>query len=370
MKLLTSIPKITLWTLLFVIPTLASAAEAPKPSSLDNSLAIILLIIIIVLALIIGLLAYIVIGAAGYFVKKTGENTASGKIISLFILMFVASSLFAQDAQPVTKDHSVGGLDSVTFFLLMTVITVEVIVIFSLLYFLQRFIAKEKEKLAAAGEPYVVKESLIKIWWDKVNSFRSVKEEADIQLDHNYDGIRELDNRLPPWWLYGFYLTIIVAVIYLWRFHVSHSAPSTIEEYNIAVQKAAIEKEAYLAKAANMVDENSVVMLNADGINSGKGIFTTTCAPCHGANGAGLVGPNLTDAYWIHGGSLKDIFKTIKYGVQEKGMKSWKDDFSPVQIAQLASFVKSLQGNKVANPKEPQGELYKEELPADSTAKK
>jgi cytochrome c oxidase cbb3-type subunit 3 len=134
-----------------------------------------------------------------------------------------------------------------------------------------------------------------------------------------------------------------------------------VQELQIAMQQAEQEKEAYLAKSANKVDENSVVFLNdAVALGSGKKIFTASCAPCHGADGGGVVGPNLTDDYWLHGGSLNDVFKTIKYGWTEKGMKSWKDDFSPVQIAQIASYVKSLHGTKPATPKEPQGELYKE----------
>jgi cytochrome c oxidase cbb3-type subunit 3 len=213
------------------------------------------------------------------------------------------------------------------------------------------------------------KESWLHKWWQRANNFRSIKEEAAIELDHEYDNIRELDNKLPPWWLYGFYCTIIFAVIYLWRFEVAQTAPSSLQEYTMEVQKANEEKEAYLAHAANNVDENTVQMLDAGGIEQGKAIFTTICAACHAADGGGGVGPNLTDKYWLHGGALKDIFKTIKYGVQEKGMKSWKDDYSPVQIAQLASYIKSIQGNKVANPKEAQGEPFKETAPADSSKK-
>jgi cytochrome c oxidase cbb3-type subunit 3 len=141
------------------------------------------------------------------------------------------------------------------------------------------------------------------------------------------------------------------------------------EEYEIAMNDAAIEKEAYLKKAANKVDENTVVYLkDAASLEAGKKIFTTTCMACHTADGGGAVGPNLTDDYWLHGGSIKDIFKTIKYGWPEKGMKSWKDDYSPVQIAQLASFVKSLHGTKPAKPKEPQGVLYEEKAAAPAAA--
>jgi cytochrome c oxidase cbb3-type subunit 3 len=145
-------------------------------------------------------------------------------------------------------------------------------------------------------------------------------------LDHDYDGIRELDNNLPPWWLYGFYVCIIFSGIYLYRFHVSRSAPSSRQEYETAMANAEIEKEAYLKSAANKVDENTVTLLtDASALGEGQKIYSSSCAPCHGAEGQGVVGPNLTDDYWLHKGSVKDVFKTIKYGVPEKGMKSWKD---------------------------------------------
>ena len=128
-----------------------------------------------------------------------------------------------------------------------------------------------------------------------------------------------------------------------------------------------------MKKSANKVDENTVVYLtDATSLGEGKKIFTTICAACHLADGGGSVGPNLTDDYWLHGGGIKDIFKTIKYGWPEKGMKSWKDDYTPVQIAQLASYVKSLHGTKPGKPKEPQGVLYEEKaaaVTADTTKK-
>ena len=204
-----------------------------------------------------------------------------------------------------------------------------------------------------------------------MNRFRPIEEEADLELHHDYDGIRELDNRLPPWWLYGFYITIIFAGVYLWRYHVAYSAPSSTEEFQIAMKEAEVEKAAYLKKSANNVDENTVKFSSDPAIlESGKKIFLTSCAACHGTEGQGTVGPNLTDEYWLHGGSVSSVFKSIKYGWPEKGMKSWKDDFSPVQISQLTSFIQSLQGSKPANSKEPQGTIDNGPSSAvDSTAK-
>lgn len=180
-------------------------------------------------------------------------------------------------------------------------------------------------------------------------------------FDHDYDGIKELDNDLPPWWKYGFYLTIVVGAVYLFNFHVAKTGDLQEIEYKKDVEQAEAAKAAYMASAANNVDETSVKLLTdpAD-IAAGKNIFEGTCATCHLKLGEGSVGPNLTDDYWLHGGSIQDIFKTIKYGYPDKGMKSWKDDYSPLQIAQLASFIKSIRGTNPPNAKAPQGELYTE----------
>ena len=188
-------------------------------------------------------------------------------------------------------------------------------------------------------------------------------------LDHDYDGIRELDNNLPAWWKYGFYLTIVVAFVYVWYYH-SGAGPTQLDEYAAEVKAGEEAKEAYLAKSAGNIDENTVKMGDEASISSGKTLYASNCAACHAPDGGGTVGPNLTDSYWLHGGSISDVFKSIKYGWADKGMKSWKDDFSPKQIADLSTFIKSLNGTTPAAPKDKQGELYtegSEEKAPDST---
>lgn len=353
---------------LLVSPAAVFAGGPPPESELNNPMAVTLLMIIIGLLIAIGGLAYVVLSAAQVFVlqhkasKKASEIPAT--VISLVVIAFcmTAGSLHAQEAAEALTiakaPANIAGMSAMSFYTLISVIGLELLVILVLLFNLKVLLNREKAVVAVA-EVEVYKEPVWQKWWKKMNSFRSMQEEVDIQLDHDYDGIKELDNRLPPWWLYGFYITILVAVVYLWRFHVSHSAPLSHEEYAIAMEKAEEEKAVFLAKAANNVDENTVKLLTDDAsLDGGKKIFTTVCTACHGVDGGGGVGPNLTDNYWLHGGDVKDVFKTIKYGWPEKGMKSWKDDYSPVQIAQLASYVKSLHGTHPATPKEPQGELY------------
>lgn len=201
-----------------------------------------------------------------------------------------------------------------------------------------------------------------------------VEKEEDVMLHHDYDGIRELDNKLPPWWVWGFYVTIIFSVVYLVSYHVSGSGKLQLEEYNEQMQQAALQKEAMLAKNRDMVTaENVTLLTEASAIADGKGVFEKNCAACHKSDGGGSVGPNLTDQYWIHGGSIKNIFATITEGVPAKGMISWKSQLSPKQIQQLSSYIVSLRGTNPPDAKEPQGDIWVEEgaaAPADSTAAK
>jgi cytochrome c oxidase cbb3-type subunit III len=358
-----------------VIPMHALAAGPPQKSEIDNPLAATLLIVIGALALAIALLAHVVIGAAQLKVErfKKEKAAAAAKVASIVLICFFSSGLFAQDtntAAPQVVSDTIGGLAKTSFYALITVVGLELLIIVWMLWFLRSLIAKEYAiaVVSVTQEAAYIKENTWKKWWVKINNFRSLNEEQDIDLGHDYDNIRELDNKLPPWWLYGFYACIVFAGIYLWRYHVSHTAPLSIQEYEISVAKAEEEKADNLKQAGNSVDENTVKLLTAaTDIDAGKKIFTGTCAPCHAADGGGIVGPNLTDDYWLHGGKINDIFKTIKYGVPEKGMQPWKSTFSPIQIAQLASFIKSIHGTKVANAKEPQGDIYKEETGSDTT---
>ena len=203
-----------------------------------------------------------------------------------------------------------------------------------------------------------------------VNDIVPIEEEDSITLDHNYDGIRELDNNLPPWWTIGFYISIAFSFIYLWIYHVN-SDWSSEQEYQDEIAAAEVQKAQFLEKMAALVDESNVVALTAaTDLGEGEKIYQQLCAVCHANDGGGNIGPNLTDAYWLHGGSIQDIFKTIKYGIPEKGMISWQEQLNPQDMQRVASYIQTLVGTTPATPKEPQGELYspEQESPtADST---
>jgi len=218
-----------------------------------------------------------------------------------------------------------------------------------------RYLAKEAER-KNAGKKWLNKTYRLLVGEKKARS------EEEIILDHNYDGIRELDNNLPTWWVYGFYATIIFAAVYLLRYHV-FEGPTQEEEYLREVAAAQVEIEEYRKTAKGLVDASTVVMLtDAADLDAGKSIFESNCVACHRADGGGGIGPNLTDNYWILGGSLSNIYEVISEGGRPgKGMIAWKNDLKPLQIAQVASYIMTLQGTNPPDAKAAEGDLFEQE---------
>ncbi|MDA9089704.1 c-type cytochrome [Maribacter arcticus] len=195
--------------------------------------------------------------------------------------------------------------------------------------------------------------------YNKMLGSKPMEEEVEIILDHNYDGIRELDNKLPPWWVYLFYASIVFAVVYLARFHIFNDYTQD-EEYAQEVATAQLEIEEYKKTAKGLVDANTVELLtDASDLNAGKAIFEGNCVACHMTDGGGGIGPNLTDQNWILGGGIKNVFHTISEGGRDgKGMIAWKQNLKPAEIAQVASYVLSFQGTTPANPKAAEGDIW------------
>lgn len=211
------------------------------------------------------------------------------------------------------------------------------------------------------------KENTFKFTWlketyQKLLGSKPIEEEGEIILDHNYDGIKELDNNLPPWWIYSFYISIIIAAVYLLRFHVFNGY-TQIDEFETELADAKEAIEVYKKTAKNLVDINTVTLLtDAGDLNAGKGIFQTNCVACHMVDGGGGIGPNLTDEHWILGGGIKNVFKTVSEGGRSgKGMIAWKAQLKPLERAQVASYVLSFQGTTPANPKPAEGDIWVEE---------
>lgn len=353
-----------------LLTSAAWAGGPPSASIFNNSLAVIFIVIMILLLLVIGVLANILIGAAD--IKLKARRKGPDKIVyPVLLLTFLlpASSIFGQDQtiQATESVSSIGGMAASTFYLVATVIFLEMGIVIALLINIKLLIKKEKQRLIVLHEVASLEDKKSRItWWDKMNKLRPMNQEAELDLGHEYDGIRELNNKLPPWWLYGFYLTIIFAVVYFWHFHVSHNGPSSAQEYERSVAKAELNIQNYLKTKGEAVDENTVTILNgAEDLAEGKTIFMKSCASCHMESGAGNVGPNLTDDFWLQGNDIKSVFKTIRYGIN--AMPQWQSSYSNKQLAQVASYVKSLHGTNPPNAKAPQGtQITEGEKPADS----
>ncbi|WP_418639392.1 cbb3-type cytochrome c oxidase N-terminal domain-containing protein [Winogradskyella sp.] len=219
---------------------------------------------------------------------------------------------------------------------------------------------EEGKKRYLASQTKTPQFTKVKALYSKlVGKHKPIEEEGEIILDHNYDGIRELDNNLPPWWIYSFYISIIFAVVYMVRYHVL-DADNQFVEYEIEYAEANKAIEEYKKTAKGLVDFNTVELLTetAD-LNAGKKIFETNCVACHMADGGGGIGPNLTDDHWILGGGIKNVFKTVSEGGRSgKGMIAWKQSLKPLEMAQVASYVLQFQGTTPANPKEAEGDIW------------
>jgi cytochrome c oxidase cbb3-type subunit 3 len=339
----------------------AKPAAAQTAASGYNQLAILLMIMIVVLAFVIWGMGHVLTALGRQLIDK---NKNAAKLLSVALLAgfsLLSQVTVAQEVvtAAVKEVPNYGGLSASAYYMFLTVLGMELVVILFLAFSIRRMYTEllpEKVKPVKEGSKFAE-------WWKRMDSRLftkavSVEQEADVLLDHDYDGIKELDNALPPWWKWGFYITIGVAFIYLLNFHVLGLGMNPTEEYNAEMEKARIAKEVYEANNKDRIDENNVPLAGADGLKAGQRLFEANCVACHLKDGGGSVGPNFTDNYWLHGGSINDVYATIKHGYPDKGMQAWGGQFTPKEISYLASYVKSFTGTKAATPKEQQGVFY------------
>ncbi|MBX9887185.1 MAG: c-type cytochrome [Flavobacteriaceae bacterium] len=280
---------------------------------------------------------FFVFGAMEYFIDS-GEQPAFIRypMVSLFLFVF----LFLLIAIEITMK----AIDNITY---------------------QMLTEEQKEQLAVASTVSYKESVWFKNLMQKLTKTEPIENELDILLDHDYDGIKELDNNLPPWWVYLFYASIVFGVIYLVRFEVM-GADNQEMELQKELAQAKIDVAEYMKTAPDLMDEKTVTLLTepAD-LAEGKTIFMTNCAACHRADGGGQIGPNLTDDNWILGGGIKNIFHTLVNGGRDgKGMISWKGTLKPKEMQKVASYVISLKGSNPVDPKAPDGEIWVEEVVA------
>jgi cytochrome c oxidase cbb3-type subunit III len=280
------------------------------------------------------------------------------RVLVVFFAVFAAMEYFIDSGdQPAFIKFPMVALFLLVFLFLLIAIEVTVNAVDTITYHL--LTDEQKAKLEEVKEVSFTDSALYK----KITAFlikpQQVEDEGQLLLHHDYDGIKELDNNLPPWWVYLFYACIVFAVVYLVRFEIMGADNQEMELKNEMAQ-AQIDIAEYKKTAPDLMDENTVTLLtDAADLAAGKAIFTANCVACHRADGGGQIGPNLTDDQWILGGGIKNVFHTLVNGGRDgKGMISWKGTLKPKQMQEVASYVLSLKGTNPKDPKAPEGEVW------------
>jgi cytochrome c oxidase cbb3-type subunit 3 len=271
-------------------------------------------------------------------------------LFSYLLILLLPVTSFAQDAVE-KRDLSTNEMMMTAAIVILGLVMLLLFVLILLLLKLRNYL----RPMTQLSEEEALYES--QDFWSKVFQLRPMAMERKLLMDHSYDGIQELDNPTPPWFMFLFYSTIAFAIVYGIIYHGIGDGRIMEGEYTAQVKEAEIMREAYLKKFAGSINENNVkVVTDKAALAEGKKVYDNNCVACHGTLGEGKVGPNFTDEYWIHGGSIKNIFHTITEGVPEKGMISWKKQLNPLQIQNVSGYILSMKGTNPPNPKAPQGQ--------------
>lgn len=292
------------------------------------------------------------------------------KVIALVLSMTATISGFAQTAveksfwdDPV--NHPMMPLYLITSFVFIVIVLLMTVMLMLLRVLRMMVTQAEKERALKSGVPYIPSPSFFAKLTRTLNNSVPLEKEQDIDLGHDFDGIRELDNHLPPWWKWLFAGTVGWGAVYLVVFHISSSLPLSHEEYDNEIAAAEVQKRKLEALQPQATIDVNTLEYKADAtiIARGEKTFSNNCISCHRKDGGGnSIGPNLTDHYWLHGNGIKNIYNTINHGFVEKGMPAWGKALSPTEVRDVAFFVMSLQGSNPPNAKGPQGVL--ENVPA------
>ena len=281
----------------------------------------------------------------------------------LFAIVFVAMEYFIDSGdKPAFIEYPMVSLFLGVFLFLLIAIEIVISAVDNVTYHL--LTEEQKQQLKEAQSIPFTEGKFYQGLVAKMTRSHAMEQEEDVMLEHDYDVIKELDNVLPPWWVYLFYGCVIFAIVYFIRFQI-YGDYTQAEEFEAEMAQADIEIKEYLKTAPDMMDKETVTLLtDAGALNEGKALYTSNCVACHRADAGGAIGPNLTDEYWILGGGIKNVFNTLMEGGRSgKGMISWKDQLKPAEMQKVASYVLSLQGTNPKDPKptEPEAVLYKAE---------
>ncbi len=331
----------------------APAVEAASTTATTNSNGLFYILLgtalfLLILIIALGSIYKSLLGGKTILeVKETGKPNG--------ILMLAAIAMLPSVMQAQAAAEAVVPVDNTWLWILISLNLFLLYIVFLLLKGVRKLVRMTS---AISQEEEAAKPGIIELWEKKLTDAVPVEREHEVMLDHDYDGIRELDNNLPPWWVYMFYASILFAIVYIGYYHFTDGKLQH-DEYLAEMVEADLAKAEYMKNAANLVDETNVIAVtDMTRLEAGKAIFLQNCAPCHGQNGEGTVGPNLTDDYWLHGGGIANVFNTTKYGVPAKGMIAWQSQLGASQIQEVASYILTLYGTLPANPKEPQGEIW------------
>lgn len=285
-------------------------------------------------------------------------------IITIFAMLATFQWLLAETVQESStpKEESGGfSMTDVVLYALIGLVVILIIRVINELFLMRRQIRKLRRDIVPGAEvdPDEDKD-MVQVFLDRFYGLKPMSMEGELVMDdHEYDGIKELSNGMPPWLQAFFGVTIVFAIVYFTWYIVLEKGPDQYQEYQAQMDIANKQKEERLKQLALTIDENNVTLLTDETeILAGKQTFTNLCATCHGTNGEGKDGPNLTDQYWIHGGGINNVFKTIKYGVAGKTMIAWQEMLDPLQIQRVASYVISLEGSNPPDQKGPEGTIW------------
>ena len=280
------------------------------------------------------------------------------RVLVIFFAVFGGMEYFIDSgSQPAFIKFPMVSLFLFVFLFLLIAIEITVNAVDTITY--QLLTEEQKAQIELVSETSFKDSEWYKNLLKRLTKSESIESEDQLLLDHDYDGIKELDNNLPPWWVYLFYACIVFAAVYLVRFEIMGGDNQEMELKKELAQ-AQIDIAEYKKNAPDLMDEKTVTLLtDPAALASGKAIFTTNCVACHRADGGGQIGPNLTDDNWILGGGIKNVFHTLVNGGRDgKGMISWKGTLKPKEMQLVASYVLSLRGSNPKDPKASEGEIW------------
>lgn len=303
-----------------------------------------LTIVLVLITLLLVTIVFSLTSSTNNIIEYKKKNGSMKAIVTLFAIG-LSSQVFAADT--VNETATVFMTDTVFWvFIIFDVILVLIII---MLTRLMRNLISEYTQ--------TIKYFNINKWWSKkMVAAAPLNSEASILLDHEYDGIKELDNNLPPWWKYGFYITIAWAIGYFFYYQILEIGPLQDAEYQLEMEEGERMVAEYKEAHPELINAENVVLLeDKNSIRKGLEIYNASCSSCHMDGGAGGIGPNLTDDYWLYDNDIKGVFTTTSEGA-ENGMIAWKELMSPDKIQAVSSYILQMEYIAPPNGKEPQGE--------------